>query len=163
MKNEKNTTSKTQETFYLLVAGSRDYDNYDEMCQALDLLLSVQVTKGRHIVIVSGGAKGADTLAERYADEHGYTAHIMPADWNTYGRSAGYQRNVAMHKFISNPSDRLRGCACFWNMKSSGTRHNFGLAKGYNTPLRIFDTTSHRFLTSDEMKLYVHSGQYYHA
>lgn len=140
--------------FYLLVAGSRDYDNYVEMCNVLDFLLSKQIKKGRHIVIVSGGARGADALAEKYASSHGYEQHIMPADWNKYGRGAGYHRNEEMHMYISTPSDRKRGCVCFWNTKSPGTKHNFGLAKKYNTSLRVFDTVNHKFLTEKEVQSY---------
>ena len=113
-----------RETFYMLVAGSRGYNNYAEMCQVLDFLLKNQVTQHKHIIIVSGGAKGADALAEQYADERGYEKRIMPANWNRYGKSAGYRRNNEMHLFISAPSDRKRGCVCFWNMKSPGTKHN---------------------------------------
>jgi hypothetical protein len=138
------------DNFYLLVAGSRGYDNYGEMCRILDFLLSKQIKKNRHIVIVSGGAKGADTLAERYADSHGYEKHIIPADWNRYGRSAGYRRNEEMHKYISSPSANNRGCICFWDTKSPGTKHNFELAKQYNNPLRVYDTVNHCFIERRE-------------
>ena len=141
-----------QETFYMLVAGSRGYNNYTEMCQVLDFLLKNQVAQGRKIVIVSGGARGADELAERYADERGYEKHIMPADWDKYGKSAGYRRNNDMHLYISAPSDRKRGCVCFWDMQSPGTKHNFKLAKDYGTTLRVFDTVNHRFLSEEEVQ-----------
>lgn len=143
-----------QETFYMLVAGSRGYSNYDEMCNVLDFLLKNQVAQHRKIVIVSGGANGADKLAERYAEERGYAKHIMPADWDRYGKSAGYRRNNDMHLFISAPSDRKRGCVCFWDMQSKGTQHNFKLAEDYGTPIRVFDTVNHRFLSDEEVRQY---------
>lgn len=143
-----------KETFYLLVAGSRDYDNYAEMCDVLDFLLKNQVAQNREIVIVSGGARGADSLAETYALNHNCKLKIFPADWNKYGKSAGYRRNEEMHIFISNPSERNRGCVCFWDMKSKGTKHNFGLTKKYHTPLRVFNTVNHRFLTEEEVQSY---------
>ena len=132
--------------FYLLVAGSRTYTDYDEMCHVLDFLLQKQVAQNNHIVIVSGGAKGADSLAERYADERGYKKHIMPADWNTYGKSAGYRRNEQMHIYISTPSDRRRGCVCFWDEQSRGTKHNFDLSSKFNTPLVIYSTVRHCYI-----------------
>lgn len=138
-----------QNTFYLLVAGSRNYTNYEEMCNVLDFLLKNQITQSNHIVIVSGGARGADTLAEKYADERGYEKHIMPADWNKYSKSAGYRRNEDMHIFIS--QHEKRGCICFWDMQSRGTQHNFGLAKKYNNPIRVY---SGRFLTREEIDQY---------
>ena len=145
---------RAETTFYLLVAGSRGYNNYAEMCQVLDFLLQKQIAQHNHIVIVSGGARGADELAEKYADERGYEKHIMRADWDKYGRSAGYRRNESMHLFISAPSDRKRGCVCFWDMQSPGTKHNFKLSLDYGTPLRVFNTVSHRFLTDEEVKGY---------
>ena len=78
----------------------------------------------------------------------------MRADWDKYGRSAGYRRNESMHLFISAPSDRKRGCVCFWDMQSPGTKHNFKLSLDYGTPLRVFNTVSHRFLTDEEVKGY---------
>lgn len=144
--------------FYLLVAGSRGYTNYDEMCSILDYLLQNQVAQGRKIVIVSGGAKGADTLAERYADERGYEKHIMPAKWykedGTYDNSAGYRRNKEMHTHIAIPSGNKRGCVCFWDMTSPGTKHNFQLAKQYGNPLKVYDTIHHRFLSEEEIQQY---------
>ena len=80
--------------FYLLVAGSRSFNNYSLLKEKLDYLLKNQISKEIHIV--SGGAKGTDTLAERYAREKGYQLHIFPADWNSFGKSAGYLRNKQM-------------------------------------------------------------------
>ena len=145
---------KLENTFYLLVAGSRGYNNYTEMCKVLDYLLKNQVTAHNHIVIVSGGARGADELAEKYADERGYEKHIMKAEWDKFGRSAGYRRNEQMHLFISAPSDKKRGCVCFWDMQSPGTKHNFKLAKKYGNPIRVFDIVSHRFIPSDKIDEY---------
>lgn len=141
-------------TFYMLVAGSRTYNNYTEMRQVLDFLLQNQIAQNRKIVIVSGGARGADELAEKYAYERGYKKHIIPANWNLYGKSAGYRRNEEMHKFIANPSDNNRGCVCFWDMQSRGTKHNFKLADDYNTPIRVYDTVNHRFLSDEEVRQY---------
>ena len=135
---------KYKNNFYMLVAGSRGYNNYTEMCQVLDFLLKNQVAQGKHIVIVSGGARGADALAEQYADERGYEKHIMPADWEKYQKRAGYIRNEQMHLFISTKDKR--GCICFWDENSKGTQHNFQLAKEYNTPLRVYSSLQHCFL-----------------
>ena len=117
--------------FYLIVAGSRTFNNYEILSNKLDALLVNQT----EVTIVSGGAKGADTLAEHYAKQHNYTLKVFNADWNTYGKSAGYRRNEQMHKFIS--QFEHRGCVCFWDGSSKGTQHNFKLAEQFETPLRI--------------------------
>lgn len=119
------------DSFFCLVVGSRSFDDYALMKDKLDVLLRNQ-TK---IVIVSGGAKGADTLAEQYAKDKGYQTIVFPAKWDEHGKSAGYIRNAEMHEFISRFSKR--GCVAFWDGKSKGTKHNFELAERYNTPLKV--------------------------
>lgn len=126
------TVKDEDNTFYLLVAGSRGFNNYALLKEKLDYFLKNQTDKNIHIV--SGGARGADTLAERYAKERGYEMHVFPANWDRFGKSAGYRRNEQMHKFIA--QFPKRGCVCFWDGKSKGTKHNFELCKNYDTPLR---------------------------
>lgn len=117
--------------FYCLVVGSRSITDYNYIKEALDYFLQNK----SEITIVSGGARGVDSLAERYAKEHNYELKIFPADWDKYGKSAGYIRNDEMHKYISQFSDR--GIVAFWDGKSKGTAQNFGLASRYNTPIKI--------------------------
>lgn len=123
---------RSPETFYCLVAGSRTFNDYDLMCKSLDYQLW---NKRGNVVIVSGGAKGADALAERYAKERGYGLKVFPADWSI-GKSAGYRRNEQMHRYIS--QFQQRGCVCFWDGQSHGTAHNFELCKSFGTNLRVF-------------------------
>lgn len=120
--------------FRLLVVGSRTFADYALLKTKLDAFLA-KVALTHEIIIVSGGAKGADRLAEAYAREKGYQCEVFKADWATYGRSAGYQRNVVMHQYISHCDNR--GCVAFWDGESRGTQHNFGLAEKYRTPLRV--------------------------
>lgn len=122
--------------FYLLVVGSRTFTDYDLMCTKLDHLLSRYTEMCVPICIVSGGARGADQLAERYAKDHDYQLEVFPADWNKYGKSAGYRRNREMHRYISQ-MNRSCGCVAFWDGQSRGTAHNFKLAEEFNVPLRI--------------------------
>ena len=117
--------------FYCLVVGSRTITDYNYIKETLDYFLQNK----SEITIVSGGARGVDSLAERYAKEHNYELKIFPADWDKYGKSAGYIRNDEMHKYISQFSDR--GIVAFWDGKSKGTAHNFGLATKYDTPIKI--------------------------
>lgn len=117
--------------FYCLVVGSRTFNDYAKMCAYMDKVLSSQ----KKVVIVSGGAKGADSLAERYANDHDYPLIIMRADWEKDGKAAGYIRNQKMHDFIARHNKR--GCVAFWDGKSKGTVHNFPICEKMGTPLRI--------------------------
>ena len=119
------------EAFFCLVAGSRSFTDYDLLRNKLDALLKKQ----DRVVIVSGGAKGADSLAARYAKERGFPLVEFPADWETHGRKAGYIRNREMHEYISKMGKR--GFVAFWDGSSPGTKLNFSLAEEYGNPCRI--------------------------
>ena len=89
--------SQNKQNINIVVAGGREYENYPELSQVLDRVISeLNVPSGMGINIVSGGARGADTLAEKYAQEKGYGLQVFPADWKTKGLSAGMQRNKQM-------------------------------------------------------------------
>lgn len=99
--------------FRVIIAGSRGFDNYDLLCAYADYKLS-KITD--EIEIVSGRAKGADQLGERYAKERGYSLRIFPAEWDIYGKRAGYLRNVKMAEY----ADAL---LAFWDGESRGTKN----------------------------------------
>lgn len=106
--------------YHVAVVGGRDFQDRDEMFEYLDTLLSI-TNRYLQIVIVSGGARGADTLAAEYARERAYKLIEYPADWNRYGKSAGYKRN----KQIVDKADMV---VAFWDGKSRGTKHSIDLA-----------------------------------
>jgi hypothetical protein len=109
----------------VIIAGGRDFDDYQKLREFCDKVLKDQ----QDIEIVSGAAKGADHLGERYAIERGYKTTRFPADWNK-GRSAGYIRNKQMAEY----GDAL---IAFWDGTSKGTGHMIDLAKQYKLKIRI--------------------------
>lgn len=122
---------KLCEYFYCLVVGSRSFNDYNLLKNKLDILL-----KNKHkIVIVSGGARGTDTLAGKYARENNYILKVINAEWDIYGKLAGYIRNEKMHKYISYAKDR--GVVMFWYGESKGTYQNFELAKKYKNQIKV--------------------------
>lgn len=123
------------EYFFCLVVGSRTFNDYQLMSEKLDKILCNK----QKIIIVSGGAKGADSLAEKYAKEHEYPCVVFKADWSK-GKSAGFKRNEEMHQFIAHAKDR--GCVAFHQNNSKGTAHNFGLAAKYGNQIRRIETPS---------------------
>ena len=74
------------EEFRVIVAGSRNFNNYALLEATLDKLL----VRKANIVIVSGAARGADTLGEQYAAARGLWCIRMPAGWDKHGSNAAF-------------------------------------------------------------------------
>lgn len=118
----------------LIVAGSRGFNDYTLLETSLIHFLSGR--KPSEVEIVSGAARGADTLGERFAYEKHCKLHRMPADWNRLGKQAGYIRNEDMAKYASAPGYDGR-CILFWDGKSPGTRHMLDLAYKYHLKVKV--------------------------
>jgi hypothetical protein len=109
----------------LAIVGSRGFTDYETFC----IFISDYITKEVD-TIVSGGARGADYLAKKYAKEHQLKYIEIPAQWDKYGKSAGYRRNAA----IVNLSDFV---VAFWDGQSRGTKHTIDLSNKSGKPLEI--------------------------
>jgi hypothetical protein len=104
------------------VIGSRTFSNFD--------LLEKTLLPLGTIVVVSGGANGADSLAEQYALKYNLEIIIFKADWKKFGKRAGYLRNID----IIAESDIV---VAFWDGISKGTKHSLNLAESRNIPVTI--------------------------
>ena len=105
----------------VVIAGSRHYSNYTEAKLYIEDCLS-QVIEGNTVIIISGGAVGADMIGEQYADEHGIEIEKYPALWDKYGKKAGPIRNRQMAQVCDI-------AICFWDGKSKGTMSMINYAK----------------------------------
>lgn len=112
----------------VIVAGGRDFNSFSLLSSKLDFFLK-DLNK-EDIEIVSGKAKGADTLGERYAKERGLKIKEFPADWNTFGKMAGPRRNTEM----ANYADCL---VAFWDGESKGTDHMIWTANNLGLKVRV--------------------------
>jgi len=114
-------------TFNLAVVGSRHFTDYERLCHVLDSV-HTPITS-----IVSGGAHGADSLSERYADEHNIPMVIFYPEWDKYGKSAGYRRN----QLIVARADAM---VAFPTRRSIGTWHSIDLARAKGIPVHVVHT-----------------------
>jgi hypothetical protein len=112
----------------IVVAGSRGFNDYEKLKSVLDEL--IENTSKEGVEIISGTAKGADKLGEKYANETGLKVVRFPANWDLYGKRAGYLRNVDMAKYGTH-------CVCFWDGISKGTSHMINIAKQEGLELKI--------------------------
>ena len=120
---------KKKPIFRIIIAGGRDFNDYNLLKEKVDNLIS-EKQKTHQIYIVSGKARGADSLGEKYANENGLNIVEFPADWDKHGKSAGYKRNVEM-------AENADALIAFWDGDSRGTKHMVDIAKEKNLPTRI--------------------------
>lgn len=114
----------------VIIAGGRDFNDAEILKKSVEKILGNFCVQCKILhegctncfEIVSGKAKGADTLGEEYANSHGLTIKHFPADWAMFGGNAGYVRNTQM----ANYADAL---IAFWDGKSSGTKDMINKSK----------------------------------
>lgn len=90
-----------------IIAGTRDATDYS--------LIEESVKQSGFLIteVVSGCARGIDTLGEQWAQNNGIPVKRFPADWNRFKKSAGPIRNQQMAEYsealIAIPSPTSRG------------------------------------------------------
>lgn len=99
-----------------IVCGGRNFNDRKLCFESLDRYLS----EYKDLEIVSGHARGADSLGEEYAKLHGLKLSIFKADWEQYGKSAGAIRNRQMLRYASKETPVV---IAFWDGKSRGTKN----------------------------------------
>ena len=105
----------------LLIVGSRSITNFD-----LSPYISADVD-----TVISGGAGGIDSLAERYADTHRLSKYILRPRYNFYGRFAPLKRNEEM-------VDMADAVLVIWDGCSKGTQYTLKYTKKINKPITLF-------------------------
>lgn len=118
----------------VIIAGSRDFDNY---IYAETKLLSYFKENGIHstdIEIISGGARGADKIGEKFANRYGIKLTVFPAQWDKYGKGAGMIRNAEMAQYAEGGI-----LFAFWDGESHGTKNMINTAKRNKMTVVIFE------------------------
>lgn len=117
----------------VLVCGSRidkteEPKRYATAEWAIDIALSsIPVT-----FIVSGGAKGPDTIAENWAKRNDVPVSVFLPDWKGLGRRAGIVRNDQM---LDTKPDLV---LAFWDGQSKGTKHTIDQARKRGITVEIY-------------------------
>jgi phosphoribosylpyrophosphate synthetase len=117
----------------IAIVGSRNINNYSIAKIKIEEVIYSQYgdIDKKDIVIISGGAIGADNIAEQYANDYNIPIRIFKPDWSI-GRHAGFVRN----KTIVDNCDIV---IALWDKKSSGTKHTINEAKKEGKSVFIVD------------------------
>ena len=123
----------------VIIAGSRDFTNYDFLSNQVHLILNAYkaTNDNLNITIISGNARGVDQMGERFAKNNNLNLKMFPANWDKYGKSAGYLRNEEMLNYAMNESYPI--LIVFWDGISKGTKHMIDIADKKQVPIYKFD------------------------
>ena len=139
-------SEKSKPEFRVIIAGTRDFSDYQLLRDKCDAILSAK-RQDSNIIIVSGTARGADRLGERYAKERGFQLRQFPADWLNDEKKAGPIRNAKM-------ADNADALIAFWDGESRGTKNMIETAKRKGLVIRTIDTNRSRIATpTDDPKI----------
>jgi len=108
------------------VVGSRSVKNecYEKLCEYMPVGVSE---------IISGGAQGADSLAEEYAKRNQIKFTVFYPDYDTFGRMAPLERNTLIVRY----SDYV---LALWDGHSGGTRNVIMKCLETNKPVKVILT-----------------------
>lgn len=118
--------------FRLLITGSRTWSDVAVIEREFEV---VAKHEGSAVVLVSGGAKGADTLCEQIAERHGWVVERHLPDWSV-GKRAGFDRN---RKMVDLGADM---CLAFIKDDSAGASQCSRIAKEAQIPTRAIKVAS---------------------
>ena len=112
----------------IAIIGSREFSDFSLMASTVDKFIeksNINVEK-----IVSGGARGTDTLAAHYASQRGYLLQEFKPDYSRYGRGAPLMRNSLI---VENADIIL----AFVRPNSKGSWDTIGKAQGLHKIVKI--------------------------
>ena len=114
----------------LAIVGSRTFDDYETFRKVVDEFL--RDNNFKLIRIISGGCRGADTLANRLSQENDVDLITFMPEWGKYGKRAGLIRNQEIIKSCD-------VCLAFWDGISNGTSNAIASCKKFPKPCWIFN------------------------
>ena len=127
---------KRMKELRVIIAGSRDFSDYELLKKSAIEIITKKTMLPDLTRIISGGARGADTLGERFANEMGLEISRFIPDWDGLGKRAGYVRNAEMAKFaVEDDNDGM--LIAFWDGQSRGTKHMIDLANKYGLEVHV--------------------------
>ena len=116
-----------------IIAGGRDFNNRNVLYAVMNTIKKYGPSVGKPITeIVSGCARGADFLGIEWADVYGLRITRFPAEWDKYGKSAGFIRNADMGAYAD-------AAIIFWDGVSKGTKHMIQTMKKLGKPYSVFN------------------------
>lgn len=119
----------------ILICGGREFADYDAVLDQLDTV-RCGLEPDESLLVIHGGARGADRLAHQAATERCVNVQVFPADWDGVGRAAGFRRNEEMAHFLVHERSMGARVKVFAFPGGNGTAHMVSTARRLKLSVR---------------------------
>jgi hypothetical protein len=130
---------------HIAIIGSRSFNDYPVLESIVMNMLNDKGVKLSDLTVISGGAKGADSLGREFSQKHGTQYKEFLPDWEQFGKRAGFVRNAEIVK----NSDYV---IAFWDGQSKGTRNSLEVAQNLGTPYYAYNFVTKEAVTLTEQE-----------
>lgn len=128
----------------IAIVGSRSINNEELVVNFInECLPDLSIVN----LIISGGAKGVDTIAESFAKRNKIKTKIFLPDWNTYGKQAGFIRNSDIISLCDE-------CIVIWDGKSKGAKHDIELCTEMNKKCYVYNLKINKKYKIEQFQLF---------
>lgn len=155
----------------VLGCGSRKFNGDDWVCNQQGVMEKMSTYLDKHIYtglldyeyqnyeieFVEGLARGADAYFKGFAERHNIECKHFPAQWDKFGKSAGYIRNAEMVTYIKQADDRF--AICLWDGKSHGTRSTINMCIKDSIPMYVYLYNERRWIKDQEVLIQFINGR----
>jgi hypothetical protein len=130
MKNNKN----------IAIVGSRSFSNFDLLNEVMSEIIEKE---GNFSNVVSGGAKGCDTLANDWAISNGVNIIVFLPKYENFPSKKKWMAPKERNTLIVENSDIV---LAFWDMKSTGTKDTIDKSVEINKKVYLYDITEKKLV-----------------
>jgi hypothetical protein len=114
------------------IVGSRSFNDSDLLDSIMYSLADDYEWDNENVTILCGGAKGADAEGKQFAERHGIAVDMFPANWDDFGKRAGYIRNMEMAK-------AAQFVVALWDGESKGTKHMIDYSERLGNKVYVYN------------------------
>lgn len=121
----------------IIICGSREFNDYAKLCRVMDNIGIHSIANNDYVEIISGHARGADMLGEKFANQYGYPLKVLEADRKTYNNFAESIRNHQIAKYAARADEGI--VVAFPIGSSRGTRNMVSIANQYGLEVYVIE------------------------
>ena len=124
----------------IAIVGSRSFSNFDLLNE---VMFEIIKKEGNFANVVSGGAKGCDTLANEWATSNDVNMIVFLPKYDNFPSNKKWMAPKERNTLIVENSEIV---LAFWDMKSTGTKDTIDKSVERNKKVYLYDITENKLV-----------------